>query len=45
MTTALRMHLSGDGEKRMTKSYTVNPEAYQDYLKGRYWLSKSTKMA
>jgi tetratricopeptide (TPR) repeat protein len=43
MTTALRMHLSGDDEKRMAKSYTVNPEAYQDYLKGRYWLSKSNE--
>jgi len=40
MTTALRMRLSGDDEKRMAKSYTANPEAYQDYLKGRYWLNK-----
>jgi eukaryotic-like serine/threonine-protein kinase len=37
MTTALRMHLTGEDEKRMAKSYTANPEAYQDYLKGRYW--------
>ena len=35
MTTALRMRLSGEDERRMAKSYTVNPEAYQDYLKGR----------
>jgi len=40
MTTALRMRLSGDDEKRMAKSYTANPEAYQDYLKGRYWWNK-----
>ena len=40
MTTALRMRLSGEDEKRMTKSYTANPEAYQDYLKGRYWWNK-----
>jgi serine/threonine-protein kinase len=42
MTTALRMRLSGEDEKRITKSYTRNPEAYQDYLKGRYWLNKRT---
>jgi len=40
MTTALRMRLSGEDERRMAKSYTVNPEAYQDYLKGRYWWNK-----
>jgi serine/threonine protein kinase/tetratricopeptide (TPR) repeat protein len=40
MTTALRMRLTGDDEKRMAKSYTTNPEAYQDYLKGRYWWNK-----
>jgi eukaryotic-like serine/threonine-protein kinase len=40
MTTALRMRLSGEDEKRMTKSYTANPEAYQNYLKGRYWRNK-----
>jgi len=40
MTTALRMRLTGEEEKRMTKSYTANSEAYQDYLKGRYWWNK-----
>ena len=43
MTTALRMRLSGDDEKRMAKSYTANPEAYQDYLKGRYWWNKANE--
>jgi len=43
MASALRMHLTGSEEKRLTKSYTANPEAYQDYLKGRYWWNKSTK--
>jgi len=43
MTTALRMRLTGEDENRMTKSYTANPEAYQDYLKGSYWLKKSTE--
>jgi TolB-like protein len=42
MTTALRMRLTGEDEKRMAKSYTANPEAYQDYLKGRYWFNKRT---
>ena len=40
ITTALRMRLTGEDEKRMAKSYTANPEAYQDYLKGRYWWNK-----
>jgi len=42
MASALRMRLTGPEENRLTKSYTTNPEAYQDYLKGRYWLNKST---
>ncbi|MGB2888579.1 MAG: tetratricopeptide repeat protein, partial [Candidatus Acidiferrales bacterium] len=42
MTTALRMRLTGADEKRMAKTYTANPEAYQDYLKGRYWWNKRT---
>jgi serine/threonine protein kinase/Tfp pilus assembly protein PilF len=43
MTSMLRMRLSGEDEKRMAKSYTANPEAYQDYLKGSYWLKKNTE--
>jgi len=39
----LRMRLTGEDEKRMMKSATVNPEAYQDYLKGRYWWNKTTE--
>ena len=42
MTTALRMRLSGEDDKRVTKSYTANPEAYQDYL-GLYWRYKVTE--
>ena len=42
MASALRVRLTGAEEKRLTRSYTANPEAYQDYLKGRYWLNKST---
>ena len=42
MASALLMRLTGPEEKRLTRSYTTNPEAYQAYLKGRYWLNKST---
>ena len=42
MTSMLRMRLTGEDEKRMAKSYTANPEAYQNYLKGRYWWNKRT---
>jgi TolB-like protein/Tfp pilus assembly protein PilF len=40
ITTALRVRLSGEDEKRISKRFTADPEAYQDYLKGRYWRSK-----
>jgi serine/threonine protein kinase/Tfp pilus assembly protein PilF len=43
MTTALRMRLTGEDEKRLTKGSTANTEAYQDYLKGRYWWNKRNK--
>jgi eukaryotic-like serine/threonine-protein kinase len=45
MTAALRMQLSGEEEKRMDKTSTANPEAYQDYLKGRFWWNKRTPEA
>ena len=43
MTSMLRMRLTGEDEKHMMKSSTANPEAYQDYLKGRYWLNKTNR--
>jgi serine/threonine protein kinase/Flp pilus assembly protein TadD len=43
MTGMLRMRLTGDDEKRMAKNYTANTEAYQDYLKGRFWWNKTNK--
>ena len=43
MTSMLRMRLTGEDEKRITKSSTANPEAYQDYLKGRYWWNKRSE--
>jgi eukaryotic-like serine/threonine-protein kinase len=43
MTSMLRMRLTGEDQKRIAKSYTANPAAYQDYLKGRYWWDKRTE--
>src|SRR5712691_10965772 len=43
ITGMLRMRLTGEDEERMAKSYTVNPEAYQDYLKGRFWWNKRSE--
>jgi len=43
ITATLRLRLTGETEKRLAKRYTANPEAYQDYLKGRYWWNKRTK--
>jgi len=36
----LRLKLTGEEEKRLTKRYTENAEAYELYLKGRYHLNK-----
>lgn len=38
----LRLTLSGEDQKRVTKHYTENTEAYQAYLKGRYYWNKRT---
>ncbi len=42
MASALRLRLTPADQKRLTRSYTADPEAYQAYLKGRYWWNKST---
>jgi serine/threonine protein kinase/Tfp pilus assembly protein PilF len=39
----LRLRLTGEDEKRMSKHYTDNTEAYQLYLKGRYFWNKRDK--
>lgn len=38
----LRLTLSGDEQKRVTRHYTENTAAYQAYLKGRYYWNKRT---
>ena len=39
----LRLKLTGEEDKRLSKSYTANTEAYQLYLKGRYYWNKRTE--
>jgi len=36
----LRLKLTGEEQKRLTKHYTENTEAYQLYLKGRYYWNR-----
>jgi len=43
MSEKLRLKLSGEEQKRLTKSYTENTEAYQHYLKGLYYLDRSSE--
>jgi len=39
----LKIQLSSEEEQRLTRRYTDNIEAYQSYLKGRYFWSKRTR--
>jgi eukaryotic-like serine/threonine-protein kinase len=39
----LKVPLSLDEEKRLGKRYTENPEAFQNYVKGRYYWYKETE--
>ncbi|GAC1662421.1 MAG: hypothetical protein NVS9B9_24190 [Ktedonobacteraceae bacterium] len=39
----LRLKLTGAEQKRLIKNYTDNTEAYQLYLKGRYYWNKRTE--
>jgi serine/threonine-protein kinase len=38
----LRLRLTGEERRRVTRNYTENVEAYQLYLKGRYFWNKRT---
>jgi eukaryotic-like serine/threonine-protein kinase len=42
ITDKLRLRLESEEEKRLTGHFTENPEAYQLYLKGRYYWNKRT---
>lgn len=41
----LQLRLSGEDQKQVTKRYTENAEAYQLYLKGRFYWNKRTEEA
>jgi serine/threonine protein kinase/Tfp pilus assembly protein PilF len=43
IASKLRERLSGDSKQQMTKGGTADPEAYQLYLKGRYYWQKRTR--
>jgi serine/threonine protein kinase len=45
ISSKLRERLSGETQKRVSKSGTTDPEAYQLYLKGRYFWEKRTPEA
>ena len=38
----LRLQLSGEDKQRLSKRFTSNHDAYQDYLHGRYYWNKRT---
>jgi DNA-binding winged helix-turn-helix (wHTH) protein/TolB-like protein/Tfp pilus assembly protein PilF len=42
MLEALRLSLTGDEQRRITRHYTENIEAYELYLRGRYFQDKRT---
>src|SRR6266481_6623420 len=43
LTSILKLRLTGDEEKRVTKRFTENSAAYEAYLEGRYHWSKYTR--
>jgi TolB-like protein/DNA-binding winged helix-turn-helix (wHTH) protein/Tfp pilus assembly protein PilF len=42
ISEGLRLKLTGEEQKRLTRHHTENAEAYQLYLKGRYYWNKRT---
>jgi eukaryotic-like serine/threonine-protein kinase len=42
VSSKLKTRLSGEDEQKLTKKYTENAEAYQLYLKGRFFLNRRT---
>jgi DNA-binding winged helix-turn-helix (wHTH) protein/tetratricopeptide (TPR) repeat protein len=43
ISSALRLKLTGEEEKRITARYTENSEAYQAYMEGRFHWSRYTR--
>src|SRR5258708_10653965 len=42
VSSKLKLKLSGADEQKLNKVYTTNPDAYQLYLKGRFYWNKLT---
>jgi len=42
ITNRLQLKLSGESEQKLAKKYTDNNEAYQSFLRGRFYASKRT---
>jgi serine/threonine protein kinase/Tfp pilus assembly protein PilF len=42
ISSRLRLSITGDEKKRLSKRPMVDPEAYQDYLRGRFYWNKRT---
>ena len=42
VVVALALTLNGEEQRQLTKRYTANPEAYQAYVRGRYFWNKRT---
>ena len=40
VSTKLRLKLTGEEKRRLAKRHTINPQAYQLYLKGRFFWNK-----
>lgn len=43
ISEGLRLRLTGEEQKQLTKRYTENTEAYELYLKGRYYWNKRSE--
>ncbi len=43
ITDALRLRLTGEEKRKISRGYSENAEAYRLYLQGRFWWSKRTK--
>jgi serine/threonine-protein kinase len=43
ITDALRLRLTGEEKRKLSRGYSENAEAYRLYLQGRHWWSKRTK--
>ena len=43
ITKALRLSLSGQENELLARRYTGDPEAYREYLRGRYWWNKRSE--